>query len=87
MTISEIEKHLIELGFNTEVLNLYNQPHRFYHTQVHLADVILFLKSNQKLSNELFFKKSFIYRRYRAKFNTLRRICPVCNPCAINGYL
>ncbi|MCA0428909.1 MAG: adenylyltransferase/cytidyltransferase family protein [Bacteroidetes bacterium] len=70
MTISEIEKHLIELGFNTEVLNLYNQPHRFYHTQVHLADVILFLKSNQKLSNELFLVAVYHDAVYNPKSKT-----------------
>lgn len=70
MTISEIEKYLIELGFNTEVLNFYKQPHRFYHTQEHLINVITFLKENKKLNNELFLAAVYHDAVYNPKSKT-----------------
>lgn len=54
MNASEIIQKLKVLGFKAEVVNLYNAPHRFYHTQQHLIDIISFLNSKQQLTDELF---------------------------------
>ncbi len=54
MNASEIIQKLKGLGFKEDVVNRYNEPHRFYHTQKHLIDLISFLNSKQQLTDELF---------------------------------
>jgi pantetheine-phosphate adenylyltransferase len=40
MTIAEISHRLNHLQFNSDVINLYEEPHRFYHTLSHIEDVL-----------------------------------------------
>lgn len=54
MNVTEIIQKLKVLGFKEDVVNRYNEPHRYYHTQQHLIDLITFLNSKQQLTDELF---------------------------------
>lgn len=40
MTIAEISHRLNHLQFNSDVINLYEEPHRFYHTLTHIEEVM-----------------------------------------------
>ena len=40
MTIAEISHRLNHLQFNSDVINLYHEPHRFYHTLTHIESVL-----------------------------------------------
>jgi pantetheine-phosphate adenylyltransferase len=40
MTIAEISHRLNHLQFNSDLINLYDEPHRFYHTLSHIEDVL-----------------------------------------------
>ncbi|MCW3076021.1 MAG: hypothetical protein JWO32_630 [Bacteroidetes bacterium] len=52
--INYISERLSDLKFSQEVLNRYNEPHRFYHTTEHLLDVISQLEKKGVLDDELF---------------------------------
>ena len=55
MTIAEISHRLNHLQFNSDVINLYDAPHRFYHTLNHIEDVLKQLHDvNLLVHDELF---------------------------------
>lgn len=54
MKVSEIIEKLKGLGFKEDVIKRYNEPHRFYHTQKHICDLISVLINRQQLTDELF---------------------------------
>jgi pantetheine-phosphate adenylyltransferase len=52
--INYISSRLNELGFTDEVLDRYREPHRFYHTIIHLEDVVSQLAKQKDFDDELF---------------------------------
>ncbi len=60
MTIAEISHRLNYLQFNSDVINLYDEPHRFYHTLAHIEEVLKQLHSVDLLKrDELFLAAVF----------------------------
>ena len=60
MTIAEISNRLNQLQFNSDVINLYNEPHRFYHTLEHIEQVLKYLHhENLLIHDELFLATIF----------------------------
>jgi len=60
MTIAEISHRLNHLQFNSDVINLYDEPHRFYHTLTHIVDVMKHLHDAALLhQDELFLAAVF----------------------------
>ncbi len=55
MTIAEISHRLNHLQFNSDVINLYEEPHRFYHTLVHIEDVLKQLHEADLLKHDELF--------------------------------
>lgn len=52
MTIADFKLKLTALGVPNDVLERYNEPHRFYHTLTHLEDILQQLTSRQLDNNE-----------------------------------
>ncbi|MGZ3919255.1 MAG: adenylyltransferase/cytidyltransferase family protein [Bacteroidia bacterium] len=52
--LTNISNRLNSLKFSTEVLNRYNEQHRFYHTTEHLFAVLDELEKTGKIDDELF---------------------------------
>lgn len=50
----QLVKRLIDLKFPSEILNRYNEPHRFYHSMPHLFDIVEQLDKSGKSDDELF---------------------------------
>lgn len=60
MTIAEISHRLNELQFNSDVINRYDEHHRFYHTLQHIEHVLKHLQAKDVLKhNELFLAAVF----------------------------
>lgn len=55
MTIAEISHRLNHLQFNSDIINLYNEPHRFYHTLTHIEDVLKQLNDAGLLTHDELF--------------------------------
>jgi pantetheine-phosphate adenylyltransferase len=55
MTIAEISHRLNHLQFNSDVINLYEEPHRFYHTLTHIEDVMKHLHGADLLKHDELF--------------------------------
>ncbi|MES2763356.1 MAG: adenylyltransferase/cytidyltransferase family protein [Bacteroidota bacterium] len=55
MTIAEISHRLNHLQFNSDVINLYDEPHRFYHTLAHIEDVLKQLHDTDLLKHDELF--------------------------------
>lgn len=55
MTIAEISNRLNHLQFNSDVINLYEEPHRFYHTLAHIEDVLKQLQEADLLKHDELF--------------------------------
>lgn len=55
MTIAEISHRLNHLQFNSDVINLYEEPHRFYHTLAHIEDVLKQLHEADLLKHDELF--------------------------------
>jgi len=49
-----ITKRLNDLGFSNEVIDRYEEEHRFYHTIAHLRKVLIYLEEKGSLDDELF---------------------------------
>ncbi len=49
-----ITKRLSELKFPEQIVSVYDEPHRFYHTTTHLLDVVTLIDNKNKLDDELF---------------------------------
>jgi pantetheine-phosphate adenylyltransferase len=54
ITRESISKGLNDLGFDTQVLNRYDESHRFYHTMDHLIHVLNVLEQKGKVNTVLF---------------------------------
>ncbi len=60
MTIAEISHRLNHLQFNSDVINRYDEPHRFYHTFNHIEDILKYLnEADLLMSDELFLAAVF----------------------------
>ncbi|MBK6983401.1 MAG: hypothetical protein IPH32_00975 [Bacteroidetes bacterium] len=71
MTITEISNRLNQLQFNSEVMNAYDEPHRFYHTLEHIEDVLKQLHNADLLKHdELFLAAIFHDIIYNPQSNT-----------------
>lgn len=71
MTISEISHRLNQLQFNADVINVYNEPHRFYHTMEHIQEVLKHLNNAGLLKHdELFLTAIFHDIVYHPKSRT-----------------
>ena len=71
MTIAEISHRLNQLQFNSDIIHLYNEPHRFYHTLNHIEYVLKQLKDAELLKHdELFLAAIFHDIIYNPKSNT-----------------
>lgn len=71
MNIAEISNRLNQLQFNSDVINLYNEPHRFYHTLNHIEDVLKQLNDSDLLKHdELFLATIFHDIIYNAQSST-----------------
>lgn len=71
MTLSDISHRLGMLRFNPEVVNAYNEPHRFYHTIEHIQDVLINLNNTGMLKHdELFLTAIFHDIVYHPKSRT-----------------
>lgn len=55
MTIAEISHRLNHLQFNSDIINLYDQPHRFYHTLEHIEFVLKHLNDADLLKHDELF--------------------------------
>lgn len=55
MTIAEISHRLNHLQFNSDVINLYAEPHRFYHTLTHIEEVMKHLQEADLLKHDELF--------------------------------
>lgn len=55
MTASEISHRLNQLQFNADVVTLYNEPHRFYHTLEHIQEVLKHLNNAGLLKHDELF--------------------------------
>lgn len=55
MNIAEISNRLNQLQFDSDVINLYNEPHRFYHTIDHIKDVLNDLHGSDLLKHDELF--------------------------------
>ncbi len=58
VTTDYIKKRLSDLSFNPDVVDRYNEPHRFYHTIDHIKEVLGYLQTHID-SNELFLATIF----------------------------
>ena len=71
MTISEISFRLNHLQFNSDVINHYDEPHRFYHTLEHIEDILKQLHDTDLLKyDELFLAAVFHDIVYDPQSNT-----------------
>ncbi|MCD6019240.1 MAG: adenylyltransferase/cytidyltransferase family protein [Bacteroidetes bacterium] len=71
MTISEISFRLNNLQFDSDVINLYDEPHRFYHTLAHIEDILKQLHDSDLLKHdELFLAAVFHDIVYNPQSNT-----------------
>ncbi len=71
MTISDIQHRLGRLQFNPEIINLYDEPHRFYHTLQHIQEVLKSLNDADLLKHdELFLTAIFHDIVYHPKSRT-----------------
>ena len=71
MNITEISNRLNHLQFNPDVINAYNEPHRFYHTLEHIEDVLKQLNNVDLLKHdELFLAAVFHDIIYNPQSNT-----------------
>ena len=71
MTIAEISHRLNHLQFNSDVINLYDEPHRFYHTLEHIEFVLKQLHDVDLLKHdELFLATIFHDIVYNPQSNT-----------------
>ncbi len=58
--INEISNRLIQLNFNTDIVNRYSEPQRFYHTLDHIVEVLNELRNSDLLiHDELFLAAIF----------------------------
>ena len=55
MNITEISNRLTQLQFNSDVINSYNEPHRYYHTLEHIIDVLKELRNSDLLKHDELF--------------------------------
>ena len=71
MNITEISNRLTQLQFNSDVINAYDEPHRFYHTLEHIEDVLKQLLNADLLKHdELFLAAVFHDIIYNPQSNT-----------------
>ena len=71
MNIAEISHRLNQLQFNSDVINAYDEPHRFYHTLEHIEDVLKQLHDVDLLKHdELFLAAVFHDIVYNPQSNT-----------------
>src|ERR1700752_3660070 len=71
MTLSDISHRLGQLQFNAEVINLYNEQHRYYHTIEHIQTVLKDLNDAGLLKHdELFLTAIFHDIVYHPKSRT-----------------
>lgn len=71
MTLSDISHRLGRLQFNPEIINLYDEPHRFYHTLQHIQEVLKSLNDADLLKHdELFLAAVFHDIVYHPKSRT-----------------
>lgn len=71
MNIAEISHRLNQLQFNSDVINAYNEPHRFYHTLEHIEDVLKHLNDADLLKHdEVFLATIFHDIIYNPQSNT-----------------
>lgn len=70
MLKEQIQQRLKTLSFNDDVVNRYDEAHRFYHTFEHLQDVVSYLEKNNSLSDELFLAAVYHDAIYDPKSNT-----------------
>ncbi len=71
MTIAETLHRLNHLQFNSDVINLYDEPHRFYHTINHIEDILKQLHDVDLLKHdELFLAAVFHDIIYNPQSNT-----------------
>jgi pantetheine-phosphate adenylyltransferase len=49
------QEHLIELGVSTDVMNRYNEEHRFYHSWWHIEDLFQQIEKRNLLDNDALF--------------------------------
>lgn len=71
MNIAEISHRLNQLQFNSEVMQAYDEPHRFYHTLEHIEDVLKQLHNVDLLKqDELFLAAVFHDIIYNPQSNT-----------------
>jgi pantetheine-phosphate adenylyltransferase len=71
MNITEISNRLTHLQFNSDVMNAYDEPHRFYHTLEHIIDVLKQLHDAELLKHdELFLAAVFHDIIYNAQSST-----------------
>ena len=71
MNISEISHRLNQLQFNSDVINAYAEPHRFYHTLEHIEQMLKYLHDeNLLIHDELFLATVFHDIIYNPQSNT-----------------
>jgi pantetheine-phosphate adenylyltransferase len=71
MNKTEISNRLSHLQFNSDMINSYNEPHRYYHTLEHIIDVLKELRNSDLLKHdELFLATIFHDIVYNPQSNT-----------------